>query len=228
MRTNGSHRHFTFLELIIASTVMMMVTLALYAYSSTVAKSWAQIVERKKHFTETLALDRVIDKALSNAVPFTWKDANNEEYPFIIGERERLRIAYLHDLHDEIEGGIRFAEFEVVDNQLIMRYSDRPFYDWSEVTEDRGSEIILAEGIESIGFAYIDWNDDNDAEWSTRMLVLDEWETETSERKDIPLAIGMRVNWLDGHWESWFRRTMGNSYRERFGTWTPLSEDKRL
>ena len=34
----------------------------------------------------------------------------------------------------------------------------------------------------------------------------------------------MTVNWKDGRSETWIRRTMGNSYRERFGKWEPQDE----
>jgi hypothetical protein len=31
----------------------------------------------------------------------------------------------------------------------------------------------------------------------------------------------MTLVWKDGRIESWLRRTMGNSYRERYGKWEP-------
>ena len=72
--------------------------------------------------------------------------------------------------------------------------------------------------MESISFLYADFSSDVSDEWKDRLFWRDSWETEDSERKDIPLAIQIRVKWQDGREESWLRRTMGNSYRERYGT----------
>ena len=69
-----------------------------------------------------------------------------------------------------------------------------------------------------------DFDDDDTLDWSERLIWVDEWETEESERTDAPLAIIMTVNWKDGRSETWFRRTMGNSYRERFGKWEAPDE----
>ncbi len=224
--TKRRHHHFTFLEVAIAVTITMMVALALYGFSNSVTKSWAQMVEVKNRFNELLNLDRAIDSVLANVVPFTWRDQENVEYPFIVADPNGLRVAYLHSVHDIVEGGIRFAEFTIQDDNLCLRYSDRPFYDWDE-TGGREQLVTLAEEVESISFLYADWNDDQDSNWQDRLLWLDHWETANSERMDVPLAIVMTVNWKDGRTKSWIRRTMGNSYRERYGKWDPLADDKR-
>lgn len=225
-----SRRYFTFLELAIALSILMVVSLALYAYSHGVSQSWSQMVKEKNRFQEMLNLDRTIDAVLANAVPFTWKsdDAINEDgsFPFIVAEYNSLRLAYLHDLHDSVEGALRFAEFVVKDENLYLTYSDRPFYQWGDLG-GRDQTVLLAENVRQITFSYLDWSADEDDNWENRALWLDEWETEDSGRMDAPLAIIMTVEWTDGRQESWMRRTMGNSYRERFGKWTPLDEDKR-
>ena len=176
-------------------------------------------------------MDRAIDAVLANAVPFTWntgEDITSEDstFPFIVANSHTLRIAYLHDLHDPVEGALRFAEFVVQDENLYLMYSDRPFYQWTDLG-DRSQMVLLAEKVKMVTFSYLDWSDDEDDDWEDRILWLDEWETDESERTDIPLAIQMTVEWLDGTTESWYRRTMCNSYRERYGKWSPLDEDKR-
>ncbi|MBO7741609.1 MAG: hypothetical protein J6S21_03560 [Victivallales bacterium] len=213
-------RRFTFMELIIAVSILMMVALALFAYSRSVTVSWAQMVDHRNRFNEMLNLDRAVDKALSGMIPFVWRDADGEEYPFIVAEENGLRFAYLHAMHDADEGAIRFAEFQVEDECLYMVYTDRPFYDWAEA-EGRIQRVLLAEGIAGISFAYVDWSEDTDSDWSGRMLWQSQWETTESQRTDIPLGVLMTVYWLDGRTECWMRRTMGNSYRERYGKWDP-------
>jgi len=220
-------RHnFTFLELMIASAITMMIALGLYGVSRSVTSSWLQMISKREQLAEKLALDRSIDAVLANVIPFVWKDADGNDFPFIVADLYGLRVAYLHPVHDAVEGGIRFAEFVVEDGQLWLKYTDRPFFDWEDVGS-RFWAVKLADGVSSIEFRYADWSDDTDADWADRMLWLEEWETTESERKDAPLAIAMTIHWMDGTSECWLRRTMGNSYRERYGKWTPLSEDKR-
>ena len=224
-------RHpFTFLELMIAVSITTMVAAALFAYAHNVSRSWEQILRERNRMIELMNLDRTIDAVLANTVPFIWRDEDGNEkdepFPFIVGDPTGLRVAYLHPVHDVVEGGIRFAEFVLEDNKLYLKYSDRPFYDWDQVYE-RTQMVLLAEEIAELRFLYLDWNDDTDSDWGDRGLWLDQWETEDSERMDAPLAIAMKVVWKDGHSHTWMRRTMGNSYRERYGKWTPLDEDKR-
>ncbi len=228
MRRRGAIHPFTMLELLIAVSITMLVALGLYGFSSGVSSAWAQLMAERNRVQELLALDRVIDRSLSNLVPFVWKnpDDDNEEFPFIVATPESLRFAYLHTIRDPGEGALRFAEFILEDGTLYLKYANRPFYDWDQVA-DHAQTVILAENVAEISFQYADWNDDTDAEWADRLLWLDEWETEDSERKDAPLAVLLTITWNDGRTQSWMRRTMGNSLRERFGAWNPLSEDKR-
>ena len=141
-------RQFTFLELGIAISIMLAVSLALYTYSRGVSRSWEKIIKEKNRFQELLNHHRAIDKALSNAVPFTWTSddapGDSGKFPFILAEWNRLRVAYLHELHDATEGAIRFAEFLVQDGNLYLTYSDRPFYQWSDLG-GLDQTVLLAE-----------------------------------------------------------------------------------
>ncbi len=217
---------FTFMEIIIAVSIFMLVALALFAFSRETSRSWGKIVEERNRFSELLALDRSITSLLENIIPFTWPDEDGDRQPFIIANSEQLRCAYIHRLNDETEGNLRFAEFLLEEGKLQIVYSDRPFLHWDQVG-DRKKTALLAEDVASIRFLYADWSADSDYDWEQRLLWLTEWETENSERKDVPLAIMLTVDWQDGRTESWLRRTMGNGYRERFGKWEPLADDKR-
>ena len=216
---------FTFMEILIAVSIFMMIAFALFTYSQEVTASWRRIMKERSRFSELLALDRAIDGVLSNVVSFDWKDADGEDVPFLVAEAHSLRCACLHRLKDVDEGALRFAEFLVEDNNLYLVHSDRPFLNWNEVG-DRKTVNLLAEGVESITFRYVDWNDDDTADWGTRMFWRDDWENIESERDDVPLAIFLTVNWQDGRTESWLRRTLGNGYRERHGKWEAYNEDQ--
>lgn len=214
---------FTLLELIIAVTVFMLVAVALFTFSSQVSDSWSRMTIERNRFNELMAMDRAIDGVLTNAVPFMWRDNSdglNAEMPFIVAGENYLRIACLHRLNDSQEGALRFVEFALVDNELQAVYTDRPFIDWSEIAEDRRTVSILTTDVASLEFEYADWSSDVSDEWAYRLFWRTYWETESGEdRNDIPLAVKMTVTWNDGRQECWLRRTMGNSYRERYGTY---------
>ena len=218
---SGRRRKFTLLELAIAVTIFMMVAVALFAFSGHVSSSWGSITTERNRLAELLALDRTLDGILSNAVPFLWREREDgivQVVPFIVAEADVLRIAYLHRLNDTAEGSLRFVELFLEDGELKALYTDRPFINWEDIADDRKKVSVISTGVESISFLYADFSSDVSDAWQDRLFWRDAWETEDSERKDIPLAIQIRVKWQDGREESWLRRTMGNSYRERYGT----------
>ncbi len=221
-------RVFTLLELIIAVTVFMMVSVALFTFSSQVSDTWSRLTVERNRFNELLAMDRAIDGILTNAIPFMWKQVDNgisSEVPFMVAESDYLRIATLHPLNDTQEGAIRFVEFVLEQGELKAVYTDRPFAFWDEIDEDRRTTTILSTEVASLEFEYADWSSDISIDWSERLFWRTEWQEETETdstseaRSDIPLAIRMTVTWEDGRQECWLRRTMGNSYRERYGTY---------
>ncbi|MBQ7178291.1 MAG: hypothetical protein IJS08_12825 [Victivallales bacterium] len=218
---SGRRRYFTLLELAIAVTIFMMVAVALFAFSGHVSSSWGSITTERNRLAELLAMDRTLDSILSNAVPFLWREKEDgivQVVPFIVAEADVLRIAYLHRLNDTAEGALRFVELFLEDGELKALYTDRPFINWEDIADDRKKVSVISTGVESISFLYADFSSDVSETWKDRLFWRDSWETEDSERKDIPLAIQIRVKWLDGREESWLRRTMGNGYRERYGT----------
>ena len=217
---------FTLLEIIIAVSIFLIVALTLYSYSRETSNSWTRIIKERNRFSELLALDRTLNSVLDQMIPFTWPDPDGVKTPFLTAERDRLRCAYLHRLNDEVEGALRFAEFVLEDGKFYLVYSDRPFLNWDEVGE-RKKTALLAEKVDSIDFLYADWSADDSLDWGERLMWLDEWENIESERMDVPLAVKLTVNWQDGRTETWLRRCMGTSYRERYGKWDPLPDEKR-
>ncbi len=225
MRAFRAHA-FTLLELIIAVAVFSMVAVALFTFSSGVSGAWAQLTSERGRFSETLQLDRAVNSIFPYAVPFTWRDPDsetNQELPFIVATDSMLRIAYLHQFNDAEEGALRFVQIELRDGDLVATYADRPFINWDTAPQDRIQTSILASGVASVSFQYADHVNDPAEEWRARLFWRTDWDDpddEDDDREDIPLAIQMSVQWADGRAETWLRRTMGVSYRERYGTWT--------
>jgi|LSQX01.3.fsa_nt_gb hypothetical protein len=229
MTGKPKRKHFTLLEVIIATTIFLGLAIVLFVYSEQTTQSWSKVLLRRNQLDELLALDRAANAILPNIIPFTWPDPDEEtivEKPIIVASPDMLRCAYLHRLNDENEGAIRFVEIAVVDGNLIATYAPRPFFDWGDV-QNLQDTSILAENVASVSFLYADFSDDETEDWGERLIWVDEWETEESERMDAPLAVCMTVNWNDGKSETWLRRTMGNSFRERFGKWEPMDETRR-
>ncbi|HOG51873.1 MAG TPA: prepilin-type N-terminal cleavage/methylation domain-containing protein [Lentisphaeria bacterium] len=227
-RADARRRWFTLIEIIIAATIFLLIAVALFTYSSETGRSWSKIVVERNRFNELLVLDRALDTILRHAVPFVWTDRETElnpEVPFIVATGDVLRCAYLHRLNSPEEGAIRFVELSVRDNNLVATYSDRPFLYWGDVAE-REWTSVLATDVSAVSFRYADWNADASDVWSSRLFWRDEWETVESERTDLPLAILVTVHWQDGRVESWLRRSMGSGYRERYGRWEAVDEDR--
>lgn len=210
------------MEVVIASLILAGMSVALFAFSSHTIRSWQSLQIRRNQLSELMVIDRAFEAMLPNIIPFNWPDPEAdtiEEKPVLVAESQNLRCAYMHRLNDLQEGAIRFCELFVEDNKLIMRYSDRPFINWEDAG-DRVWSTTLAEEIDSIEFSYADWDADVTSDnWEEGLIWTDYWDNVEVERYDVPLAIRITIHWLDGRGYTWLRRTMGNSYRERFGKW---------
>jgi hypothetical protein len=218
----GHVRVFTLLEVIVAMTVFTLVVVIVFAFSSEMTKSWERLRSEKARFSELLTLDRTLDGILSNAVAVEWPDEEGEVYPFFIGEPEAMRCATLHAMNNPRDGAVRFVALELQDNSLLAFYTQRPYLDWGRIS-DSGRVAVLAEGVGFIEFQYADWSNDDNASWDNRVEWVSEWDP---ERKELPLAIMMTVQWQDGRVESWLRRTAAQGYRERYGQWQPARKDQ--
>jgi len=226
MKQTNIRHSFTLLEVMIAVSIMLIIAITLFAYSGETTRTWAKLIGERNKFNELLTFDRTIHQIFTHAVPFYWNNSDDEKTNFILAESNRLRCVYLHSLNDAEEGALRFVELYLEDNNLIMKYTDRPFLEWDDI-QNRTHTTVLLKNVSEISFSYADWTDETDDAWDERLMWTDYWETENSERMDIPLAIMLHVLWTDGREECWLRRTMGNSFRERLGNWDPLSEEKR-
>jgi len=212
-KSGASTRRFTLLELAVALIVFTMLAGVLFGFSREVTRSWGRLQAEQRRFAGLMALDRALDSILANAVPFMWRDEDNVPALLFLGESDRLRLAYLHQINNVEDGGLRFLELRVRDNRLEAVYRERPSLDWEEDAEF-AKVSLLADNVEEVLFEYADWIKDEGIDW------VDEWDP---ERKDMPLAVIVQVRWQDGRVESWLRRTAGAGFHERWGKWEPHS-----
>jgi general secretion pathway protein J len=202
-------RQFTLLELVIATMLLLLIVATLYTAGSAVASSWERIRNESERFSEVLKLDRTLDGALANIVPFHWRDEEGRQINPFLGDTDKFWFVYQHRMNTVEQGALRFAHLRVHDDNLILYYQARPLL--NEENWELAQQSILAKAVDSIELSYADWTPDDGVVW------VDEWNVD-DDRLDLPLAVAVRVHWLDGRWECWLRRTAGNGYRERWRT----------
>ncbi|MCK5801355.1 MAG: hypothetical protein KAI66_00915 [Lentisphaeria bacterium] len=212
----------------IATAIFSLVLVILLGFSSHVTRTWESLRREETLFSELLALERALDSMFSNAVPFSWpSDENeNESRPVFVGEKEHVRLTYLHRLNSAEDGAIRFVDVQLEEDELVAWHTERPLFNWEELSAV-GQRTVLARNVSSIEFVYGDWRPDADADWGSRLEWVGLWEGDEDDkpREHLPLAIMLTVTWEDGRVESWLRRTAGQSYRRRFGKWAPRKDE---
>ncbi len=197
-------RRFTLIEVVVAVGILMAVMgVAAFAFAG-VQNSWRTASRLDQHLKQCQLIDRVLDNAVRNAVPFHWKDRNNKESMLFVGGENALYLTYLHRIGERDTGGIRFLRLYVAEGKLIAEYRPTPILSVADV----GEIEVLAENVKRMTFQYADLRDDR-LEWYSS------WDPE--EMKNLPVAILLTVDFADGASEVWLRRTAGNSRAAQLG-----------
>ena len=205
-------RRFTLIEMVVAMAVMVVVAMIIGTASATFYNAYQRSGRSISRLETCIAIDRIFDTLVRNAIPFKWPDEDNTSRFIFEGNADSLLFTTLRRSYGQDPGGILFVRLLVEDEMLIAEYSSSPILPWSEDDDDRGIEReVLARNIESVSFQYAETaeEDEGGIEW------LETWEEEDHEA--IPLAIRMTVQWTDGRKEYWLRRTAGNAKESTFG-----------
>jgi type II secretory pathway pseudopilin PulG len=199
---------YTLLEMVIAVGIFTMVMLTASMGMVTIQKTWNSITLQNQGMRSLQVIDSVIDSAFRNAVPFAWTDENNKSRIVFSGNADRVVLAYQHRINNVDDGGIRFISLFLDNGCLVATYRKTPMLPWDGKTNSAQTDReILAEKIKSISFLYADRKKD-DISW------VSQWD---ENRANIPLAIQIKVEWLNGESEIWMRRTAGAGLRETYG-----------
>jgi len=200
-------RYFTLLELIMAlavfAVVMSTVGMALFA----IQRTWKKVTEQHLALQKLQMIDRIVDTALRNAVPFHWKTEDNKEIMIFTGNSDSLLLPYLHRIGRPEDGGIRFIRFYCKDSRLMVDYRNTPIIPEQE-NEGKVTTEVLAVDVDHISFRYADIVD-------RRLDWYDDWNVE--KMLNMPMAIQMKVVWKDGRSEVWLRRTAGAGQFQTLG-----------
>ncbi|MFA5204428.1 MAG: hypothetical protein WC708_08485 [Lentisphaeria bacterium] len=206
---------FTLLEVMVASAVLLLLSVVLLTAGNEVVKSWRRLTAEQDRFSDLLTVDRTLDSVLTNVIPFRWRDSDNEERAVFLGEPHRVRLAYRHPLNQPADGAIRFFALEAEHGELRACTWERPFVDWNKAGP-AAAVTVLTTGVSGLDIRYADQpgTTTNDP-----LVWKDDWDP--ARRREPPLAIWVTVTWADGRVESWLRRTAGSGQFERFHDWRP-------
>ena len=203
-------RSFTLIEMVVAMAVMVVVAMIIGTASATFYNAYQRSVRSVQRLETCIAIDRIFDSLIRNAIPFKWNDEENTSRFVFEGNQDSLLFTALRRTYGKDTGGIIFVRLLVEDEQLIAEYSSSPMLPWDEAEEPQGVEReVLAKNIASISFQYAEFDEEDGIEW------LETWEED--EHEAIPLAIRMTVEWLDGKKEYWLRRVAGIAKESTYG-----------
>ena len=211
-------RNFTLIEMVVAMAVMVVVAMIIGTASATFYNAYQRSTRTVSQLETCLAIDRVFDSLVRNAIPFKWLDDENTSRFVFEGNNDSLLFTTLRRIYGKDSSAILFVRLLVEDEQLIAEYSSSPILPWSEEEDHQGVEReVLAKNIAAITFEYAEFGEESGIEW------LETWEED--EHETLPLAIRMTVEWTDGRKEYWLRRLAGTAKESTFGYRELPSED---
>ena len=215
-------RHaFTLVEVIVAMAIMMMVAMIVGTAGKIFYDGYSGSRKIHDRLREYMAIDRLWDGAVRNAVPFKWKDEEGTARFVFAGENDSLMFTSLRRADGDAPGALIFIRIRLEEDELVAYYSYYPRPPWDDEYDENPeffTREVIAANVAAVTFQYAEVGEveETEIEW------FDEWDED--EHAAIPLAIRMTVEWKDGRREYWLRRTAGSSLHSTFGNRLPPSE----
>jgi type II secretory pathway component PulJ len=197
---------FTLIEVLVAVAIMVLLFVAAGSTLVSVQRTWIKVQNKNNALKTLISVDKIVNSSFPNIVPFEWKDEDLHKRSTFLGDHDRISFATLHRINVIKDGGIRFITIFREGDKLIVGYRDTPQLYWDELPMN---EEVIAEGVQDLTFIYADVDRERQLIWE------DDWDEE--ERKNIPMAVQMTIQWEDGSETSWLRRTAGSGIRSNFG-----------
>jgi hypothetical protein len=210
-------RNFTLIEMVVAIAVMVVVAMIIGTASATFYNAYQRSTRSISRLETCLAIDRIFDSLIRNAIPFKWMDDENSSRFVFEGNNDSLLFTALRRTYGKDSSAILFVRLLLEDEQLIAEYSNSPILPWSEENEQNIEREVIAKNIAAITFEYAEFDEEEGIEW------LEVWEED--EHEALPLAIRMTVEWTDGRKEYWLRRLAGIAKDSTFGQRQQTSND---
>lgn len=202
-------RPFTLIEVILALGILCIIAVLAAGILQSVQRLWGGVQDRSAALESLQNIDRIADYTFKNMIPFHWRDTENQERQIFRGNPDSILFAHLHRSVGKDSGGIRFIELRLEDKKLVARYRQTPILYWLDEPEDAATiKEIIADKIESLSFEYAEREKDE-------IVWYEDWNED--EKKQIPLAILMKIRFEDGTEEQWLRRSAGSSWDTSYG-----------
>lgn len=204
------YRLFTLVEVVAALGILCLVAMLTAGILQSVQQLWGNIQECGNELETLQNIDRIADYAMKNMVPFRWRDPDGRERQVFCGNSDSIIFAHLHRSVGPDSGGIRFIELRIEDKRLVARYRQTPILHWlgEPVGDSDVAKEVVADKIASLSFEYADREGDE-------IVWREDWNEE--EKKQIPLAILMKIRFENGTEEQWLRRSAGSSWNTAYG-----------
>ena len=129
---NRREAGFTLFEVVLAVAIFATVSLLVGTTLFAMQRSWKKIKKQSALLKTYQAIDRIVDYAFRNAVPFKWRDDKLKDAQIFKGDSDELILAYLHRVGNPELGGIRFIKFFVKNENLIVLYRNTPILYWAD------------------------------------------------------------------------------------------------
>ncbi len=199
---------FTLIEMLIAAAILVLVFTIAGTVLFSVQQTWMKSQQRSDRLKRLITVDRVVNSSFPNIIPFEWRDEQLRTRNIFLGRADHVIFATTHRVNIPQEGALRFIKLYLDGENLVASYRNTPILFWNESVNTTNDEIIASD-VQSISFMYADFDANRTLIWENN------WDEET--RRNIPVAIQMKISWKDDTTTSWMRRTAGAAKREHFG-----------
>jgi len=182
-REDNQLQGFTLLELIIALTILTLVTLIVGSGLRIAIRAWDKGELETEETQRLRILSGMLSYQLKSAYPYTIKTEDGEE---IVFSGTKNTLLFVTTVADREMGGLKWVKYTYKDGNLFYNEGLLPDKELEKTTEDDG-DIIDTE-INKMEFEYLD----QEGEWK------DSWEDEGSLPQAVRISIGyfqpFRVN----------------------------------
>lgn len=204
-----THHHFTLLELSIATGILAVVMAVACMAVHGAQQTWRKVSEQDERLRQYQMIDRIAETAFRNAIPFHWRTRSNQEVLCFDGKSDSVMLPYLHRIGSRELGAIRFLRLYVKDYRLYAEYRHTPIMPMDSDNDENFELEVLAENVKTIKFCYADYD-------NNKLVWYDLWDND--QRRNLPVALQMEVEFYNGAKQVWLRRTAGNDFFGQFRT----------
>ncbi len=204
---------FTLLELIIACTIVAVMTALGGAVIYSFPRSYKELEAQASRLEFLLKMDGYADNIVRNAVPVYWKDGSGAEKQIFYGDKDVMFLASRN--HISAAGGMIFSVFGKRKDQIVVQYRNTPLLYWEkdeeEIMPETITEEIVASGVSDLQLYYGQWE-------NGKLKWLEDWnEKDKGSTPALPPVIAWTITFEDGSSVHYIRRTSGNSYYTSYG-----------